>query len=85
MVLGMWKSGFGKARSECVSRVLGIQAEARALRDDHEVGLLSIPLVGRERGRVLELFCAETHRVPGYRAVPIAMFTVSYVDFVLTV
>ena len=45
------------------------------------MGFLSIPLVGRERGRVLELFCAETHRVPGYRAVPIAMFTVFVIAF----
>ena len=62
-----------------------MHAAAAASRVRDEVGFLSIPLVGRERGRVLELFCAETHRVPGYRAVPIAMFTVSYVDFVLTV
>ena len=56
-----------------------MHAAAAPSRVRDEVGFLSIPLVGWEK---IELFCAETHRVPGYRAVPIAMFTVSYVDFV---
>ena len=56
-----------------------MHAAAAPSRVRDEAGFLSIPLVGRERGRVLELFCAETHRVPGYRAVPIAIHVHGFV------